>query len=290
MERVSPELIPFPFPMPGDYKIRVRFWGVRGSLPTPASENLRYGGNTTCLEVFSPGGRFIIDLGSGARNLGLALQKEFGKSRAELSVLMTHFHWDHIQGMPFFAPLYSPLSHITFYSSRPPNEVRNILEGHMATPYYPVRFEYMAAAKQFAGGNLEPFAIGGLAIQPFRMNHPQGATGFRIEYQGKVFVHASDHEHGYESLDRNLRLHARDADLLVMDAQYTAEEYESKRGWGHATWVEAVRVAMECNVKQLVLFHHDPAHTDAFLDDVVAEARNHFANTSAAEEGSAIEI
>jgi phosphoribosyl 1,2-cyclic phosphodiesterase len=276
--------------MHNDFRIRVKFWGVRGSLPTPAIDNLGYGGNTTCLEVRSPRDRLIIDLGSGARNLGIELQQEPAGNRHSLNLLMTHFHWDHIQGLPFFAPLYSAVNDVTFHSSLSPDETRTILEGHMASPYYPVKFEYMAAAKRFIGGNLEPFHRGGFQIQPFPMNHPQGATGYRIERDGAVYVHASDLEHGDPNLDRILRDHSQNADVLVMDAQYTPEEYEMKRGWGHATWLEATRVARDCNVKQLVLFHHAPSHNDAFIDEIVNQAKRHFENTTAAKEGWVVEV
>ena len=276
--------------MQNDFSIGVRFWGVRGSIPTPVADNLGYGGNTTCIEVSSPDSRLIIDLGSGARMLGQEIQKESAGSASSLHILMTHFHWDHIQGLPFFAPLYSPGNDVTFHSSLSPEETRTIFEGHMASPYYPVKFEYMAAAKRFVGGTLESFKLGGFDIHPFPMNHPQGATGYRIERNGKVYVHASDLEMGDSQCDRVLREHAQNADVLVMDAQYTPSEYPSKRGWGHATWLEAAEVARDANVGQLVLFHHDPSHDDAFISRMVEETRRHFENTNAAREGTAAEI
>jgi phosphoribosyl 1,2-cyclic phosphodiesterase len=267
------------------FELQVKFWGVRGSIPTPAPENLRYGGNTTCLEIRSPAGILIIDAGTGVRNLGLALEQEFGNQPCSIAMLLTHFHWDHIQGLPFFLPLYSSANDITFLACRPPEQIRDFLEGQMSTPYFPVNFELLAAKRKFVGQAREVFRFDGLQVHPFPLNHPQGATGYRIEYGGASIVHASDFEHGDPQMDQVLRDHAQNADILIMDAQYTPAQYESKRGWGHSTWLEATRVARECGVKQLVLFHHDPLHSDDVMDQIVACAQLQFENTIGAKEG-----
>jgi len=276
--------------MENDFRIRLKFWGVRGSIATPVMENLGYGGNTTCVEVRTPGDLLIIDGGTGLRNLGLTLQEEFAGRTCSLSFLMTHFHWDHIQGLPFFAPLFSPSTEVTFRTSRSPEEIKEILGGQMTDPYFPVDFELAPAKKQYAELNSGPFRQGGLTVHPFPLNHPQGGTGYRIEKDGAVVVHASDLEHGDPRLDRVLREYAQDADVLVFDAQYTPEEHESKRGWGHSTWREATRVARDCHVGQLVLFHHDPGHNDAFIDEIVNEARRYVENTVAAREGQVVSV
>ena len=271
-------------------QLRLKFWGVRGSVPVPAADYLEYGGNTTCIEINTGDGVIIIDAGTGIRRLGMKLQEEAGGAQLKLNLLLTHFHWDHIQGLPFFTPLYSAQNEITFYAGYPPAKLQGILEGEMSTPYFPVNFEFLPARRRFVDLNIRPLEIAGIAVHPFPMNHPQGATGFRFEAGGKVIVHASDLEHGNAAFEQTLRKYAQAADALIYDAQYTPEEYETKQGWGHSTWLEATQIAQDCKVKQLVLFHHDPGHNDAMMQEIVAQARTHFANTDAAREGMEINL
>jgi phosphoribosyl 1,2-cyclic phosphodiesterase len=275
----------------GSFRLELKFWGVRGSIAVPQSEVLRFGGNTTCVQVRLPDAtNLIIDGGTGLRNLGKELMRELPAPKLPLHIVMTHFHWDHIQGIPFFAPLYVATNTVTFHSSRPCQELREILEGQMAAPYSPIRFEMLCAKRVFVHVPSEGIGYGDLRIYPFPLNHPQGATGYRFESEGAVVVHASDFEHGNAEMDSVLRQYARDADILVYDSQYTPQEYEAKKGWGHSTWLEGVRVAREANVKRLILFHHDPDHSDRFLESLVDEARSHFPNTDAAREGWAIRV
>ena len=139
------------------FRLHLRFWGVRGSIATPTPRNLRYGGNTTCVEIRSRDAILVIDTGTGARNLGIALADEFGKTPLSLAMLYTHFHWDHIQGLPFFLPAYSPDNEITFFANRRPEEIKDFLGGQMATPYFPVNFELLSAKRNFEGVRLNPF-------------------------------------------------------------------------------------------------------------------------------------
>jgi phosphoribosyl 1,2-cyclic phosphodiesterase len=271
--------------------LELKFWGVRGSIATPLSRNLGFGGNTPCVQVGVPdGSMWVIDGGTGLRNLGLELVGGSLACQMPIQVLITHFHWDHIQGIPFFSPLYDASNSVTFYSARSGEEMREILEGQMANPYFPVPFEMFPAKRKFERIPVEGLKAGDVTIHPFPLNHPQGATGYRIESKGAVIVHASDVEHGHPQLDAVLRQFARDADILIYDAQYTPEEYESKKHWGHSTWLAGVQVAREANVKRLILFHHDPSHDDSFLEEMVREARTHFPNTDAAREGWSIYI
>ncbi len=260
----------------------LRFRGVRGSIPTAKSCNLRYGGNTTCLEVRLTDGRIIIiDAGTGIRQLGVEMESAEALS---LTLLLTHFHWDHIQGIPFFTPLYAKHNRIDIYSHRPVAEAREILEGQMSAPLFPVPFENLMAVRNFHSA-VEPFEVGPARVTSFPLNHPQGASGYRLDCGGHSIVHVCDHEPGNAVVDDGIRGAVEGADILVCDAQYTPAEYERRAGWGHGTWVDAVRLAKGASVKKLVLTHHDPDHNDEFVDQILALAVKEFPNTVAAAEG-----
>ncbi len=266
--------------------IRLKFWGVRGSTPTPQLENLRYGGNTSCLELRLEDNQSVIfDAGSGLRNLGSQLLKEANGTNLDLKVFLTHFHWDHIQGIPFFAPLFRPGNRVTFHSHCN-GSLEEILEGQMARPYFPIDLASVAAKREFIELDSRPCSFSGVTVRPFPLNHPQGAVGYRIEAGETVIVYATDLEHGHPQLDKTLRDNASGADLLIYDAQYTPDEYSRYRGWGHSTWVEAVNTAREAGARRLALFHHDPTHDDQFLDQIFETARQHFPELCIAAEGS----
>lgn len=272
--------------MSDDFRLQLKFWGVRGSTPTPTPANLAYGGNTSCVEIRAGDGeQIIIDGGTGVRNLGLSLVEEFREQPLQLKVFLTHFHWDHIQGLPFFAPFYDGANSVSFHSFPPEKQLCETLEGQMSSPYFPVNFEFLPARRKFIQIDRQTLRYGDLSITSFPMNHPQGANGYRIESRGAAIVFASDLEHGHPQLDRILREYCEGADILIFDAQYTPEEYASHAGWGHSTYVEACRVASDAHVKELVLFHHDPGHDDAKLDEMVAATRSLFSNSRAAREG-----
>jgi len=265
--------------------MQVRLWGVRGSTPTPQMENLAHGGNTACVEIRSATGQLvIIDGGTGIRNLGQALAQQNQQQPFSVHVLLTHYHWDHIQGIPFFLPLYRSDNEITFYAHAELGKVREGLAGQMSKPYFPVSLE-VAAPRQYVEIDRPCLTIGDLTIRPFQLNHPQGAFGYRIESDGHCMVYASDLEHGHERLDHVLRDYAEGADMLLYDAQYTPEEYPRHKGWGHSTWLEATHTARESSVKQLVLFHHDPWHNDQMLLEIGRKARAEFEHTVVAAEG-----
>jgi phosphoribosyl 1,2-cyclic phosphodiesterase len=267
--------------------MRVRFWGVRGSTPTPQAQNLKFGGNTACVEIRTPGGcSLIFDAGTGIRALGQLLVDEAAGAPIQAHIFLTHFHWDHIQGLPFFAPLYGTKNSVIFHSGRTGRGLQETLEGQMAQPYFPVDFAQVAAQRRFLEMEADAvLEVGGASVHPFALNHPQGASGYRIRCGKSVVVYATDFEHGKAEFDDILLAQARNADLLICDAQYTPQEYEFHHGWGHSTWLHATALAREAGVKQLVLFHHDPCHDDHAMARIQTEARLEFKETAAAWEG-----
>jgi phosphoribosyl 1,2-cyclic phosphodiesterase len=271
--------------------MNLRFWGVRGSIPTPHADRLRYGGNTTCLEIDAHDDEeiVIIDCGSGLRALGEELAHRPPIRRVH--ILMTHFHWDHIQGLPYFPPLFQPDVDIVFYSTHPPDRVRGLLQVQMADPFFPVPFASIPSHAEFRHVECgRPFSAGAFRVHAFQLRHPQGATGFRMDLDGKVLVHASDHEQGDATVDAGIVRAARNADMLVMDAQYTPEEYLARVGWGHSSIAHAAEAAQAADVARLILFHHDPMHNDTFLDGMLERTRQLYPSTDMASEGKVLEV
>jgi phosphoribosyl 1,2-cyclic phosphodiesterase len=267
--------------MSGSKKLRLKFWGVRGSIPTPQAAYLGFGGNTACIEIRRGDQAVVFDGGTGLRALGLA-QTEAGE--AAFSIFFTHFHWDHIQGLPFYPPLYRSDSKIVFHSSHPAGVLRRILEDQMKGPYFPVEMPAALAEQSYRQIGPEGLQLDGLTIRPFPLHHPGGATGYRVDAPEGAIVYASDYEHGHAELDRVLLEYARGADLLICDAQFTPEEYEARKGWGHSTWLQAACLARRAGVKKLLLFHHDPQHDDAAIRQMTALAAEVFENTAGAQE------
>jgi len=271
-------------------RMRIKFWGVRGSTPTPQPENLRYGGNTSCVEVRLGDRIFVFDCGTGFRILGHQLLREFNGHPVAAHIFVTHFHWDHIQGLPFFRPLYDQSENrFIFHSSSRTRTLKRVMEEQMAAPYFPVDMSEMKAQRNFFDIEQGRVPFDDVTVEAMWLNHPQGCLGFRMESQAGVFVYATDNEPGDEAFDKSVRKLATGADVLVYDAQYLPEEYEArKRGWGHSHWREAVNVVMESGAKELILYHHDPEHDDACIDKVVKEARNYYPRVRAAAEGMEI--
>jgi phosphoribosyl 1,2-cyclic phosphodiesterase len=276
---------------------KLSFWGVRGSTPTVDPGTWRYGGNTPCLELITPDGiQIILDCGTGLRVLGAHGTTPYGSGTEESHILVTHYHWDHIQGIPFFAPLYSEKNHFHFYSFQSrhlgPDSLKKVFETQMAVPYFPVNISAMNAQRQFqevAGG--DSFTIGKNKITTRWLNHPQGCLGYRIETSAGVIVYATDNEPGDPKLDKGLKELAAGADIFINDAQFTLDQLATTRkGWGHSTWKAGIDVAREVGAGMLVLFHHDPDSSDRAVDHILRQSRQDFDSVFSASEGMVITL
>lgn len=268
--------------------MKVHFWGVRGSIAVSGDRFARTGGNTTCVELEHDGHRLILDGGTGLRGLG----EHLGYRPVTATLLFTHLHWDHIQGVPFFTPAFHPDSDLTFIGvGRDSGGVRDALALQMRPPQFPVGLDALVGARRFVDlASTRAFDIGPFVVTPCEQDHPDGVVAYRVEAGGKSVVFATDIEHGGERIDPALVDLARGADLLIHDAQYTEREYRGeggppRRGWGHSTWNEAVEVARRAGAAKLALFHHDPTRVDAAVDSIEARAQRLLAPTLAAREG-----
>jgi len=269
-------------------RLSTRFWGVRGSVPTMGKDRQRFGGNTPCVEVNAGGDEVVIlDAGTGIRALGRDIALRAKQPRA-IHIFFTHFHWDHIQGLPYFAPLFAADARIIFHSAHAPHHLQQVLSRLMLPPYFPLAFEQLEGSIEFRPISSQAEDVAGVAIRCFPLHHPQGAVGYHIAHAGRSVVYATDHEHGDAAIDGGLRKVATDADILIYDSQYTEAEYQARKGWGHSTWLEATKVARDAGIKQLVLFHHDPDHDDAAVAVMEADAQREFKNTDAAFEGMSL--
>jgi phosphoribosyl 1,2-cyclic phosphodiesterase len=275
-----------------DRVAKLRFWGVRGSTPTVDKATWRYGGNTACVELTTPAGvRVILDCGTGLRMLGRHLESSPDSEKIEPHIFVTHYHWDHIQGIPFFSPLYAEQNRLHFYSFRSEylgaDSLKRVFEAQMAHPYFPVDLSAMSARREFVevnGG--DHFQVPGARVTARWLHHPQGCLGFRFETSAGTIVYATDNEPGNPKLDQSLLELAAGADIFINDAQFSPEVLAtSRKGWGHSSWLEGVKIAREAGVKNLVLFHHDPDSTDKMVDATLREARGKFENVWAAAEG-----
>ncbi len=267
--------------------MEIRFWGVRGSIASPGPETASVGGNTSCVEVRCGAQRIVLDAGTGLRNLGNALVRT-GEPQS-LALLLSHFHWDHIQGLPFFVPAYMPQTKLTIIgSSDGRHSLRDKLSRQMTEPHFPVQLDDLSAQLTYREARpAQGFELGDVRVKVARLNHPGGVFAYRLEHEGSSLVYATDTEH-YACVDPALRALAEGADLLIYDAQYTPEEYQGKVGWGHSTYVAGADVAKSAGVKQLVLFHHDPQRTDEGVVAIEQAACALFSNSIAAREGLVI--
>ncbi|MCF8466129.1 MAG: MBL fold metallo-hydrolase [Sneathiella sp.] len=271
--------------------MRVKFWGVRGSIATPSADHMKYGGNTSCVEVVVNDRIIILDAGTGVRLLGECLMR---RNIKDYLFLQSHTHWDHINGFPFFSPIYRDDVNIKVMAGHLSEigGIKKVLSSQMCQPTFPVPFGELAASLSFvdfkAGSS---FSLGdGIFVRTAPMKHPDGGTGYRIEVEGKSLCYVTDTEHVIGRPDQDILKLIEGADLVIYDSTYTDEEYPKFKGWGHSTWQEGIRLCTAAGVGQLAIFHHDPSHDDAFMDKVEKEARKVWPNAFVAREGMTVEV
>jgi len=267
----------------------VRFWGTRGSIASPGPKTLKYGGNTSCVEVRSNGHILVFDAGTGIRELGMRLRKEFGAKPFTLHLFISHTHWDHIQGFPFFLPAYDKQNKITIYGPAGHDKpFQKILRIQMDSEYFPVSLGDMSPEIHIAEMS-NTLKLAGVTVEPFFLNHPGMTLAYRVSDGKRSVVYATDNEpYRYtlhskskkkqedlgQFLDEKFIEFLQDADLYIGEAQYTLDEYKQKLGWGHSPIESVAEWAVRANVKRLALFHHDPLHDDATVDKMVKHANS----------------
>jgi phosphoribosyl 1,2-cyclic phosphodiesterase len=272
--------------------LSIRFWGVRGSCPSPGPDTAEVGGNTSCVEVVCGATRIVLDAGTGLRRLGNELAR---RGPVDVTVLLSHVHWDHIQGLPFFAPLYAPATKLRLMSGATGTPLRDTLRRQMSAPTFPVDLDDLPSALAFEElREHQRVQIGEASVTLARANHPDSVFAYRIEHAGRSVVYATDTEH-YACVDHRLAKLAEGADVLVYDAQYLPDEYAgeagtSRVGWGHSTYEAGVALARAAGASRLVLFHHDPARDDAGVRAIEEKTRAVFADSCAAREGMQIDL
>ena len=274
--------------------MKITFYGTRGSTPVAEADFTRIGGNTSCILVtFNTGRIAILDAGTGIRKLGNDLLARSHEQYDNIFIGLSHTHWDHIQGFPFFKPAYDPRRHFTIAicgKGRNTRKLKKIFSAQMHRDCFPVPLNKMGAKFTFWEPDITKYANRrGVEIVASKHNHPAGAYGYRIMEEGKTLVYCTDVEYG-DRIDPNVVTFSKSADLLIHDAQYTPDELKEKKGWGHSSWEQAVEVAEQAGVKRLALFHHDPEHNDVFLLNMEKECQKRFPDAFLAREGEVIEL
>jgi phosphoribosyl 1,2-cyclic phosphodiesterase len=272
--------------------MKLKFYGTRGSIPICEESFQKYGGNTTCVALCTEKDIYIFDAGTGIRNLGRDYFSNQEHQSANIILTFSHFHWDHIQGFPFFLPAYDPRRELTISTIGRNDEyfdLRAIFENQMRKEFFPVPLEKMGAKFNFIQKENNFFETERVKIISSEHSHPGRAFSYRIEIEGKVIVFITDVEH-LNGIDERVVNISKDADILIHEAQYTPDELEKHKGWGHSSWMQAIEVAKLANVKKLFITHHDPEHDDKFLDNIELECKKHFPNVELAKDNLEVEL
>lgn len=269
-----------------DQTFEVRFWGVRGSIAAPGPDTARYGGNTSCVEMRCGPYLLIFDAGTGIRALGQSLAPD---APVDIDLFFTHTHLDHISGLPFFVPAFDPRNAITFWSGhlQPESSLHEVLKAAMAAPLFPVPLEIFRAHKTYrdfpCGETLQPRP--GVIVRTGPLDHPNRATGYRVEWNGKSVCYITDTNHVPGHPNQDIITLIRNADIVIYDSMFTEAEFGPCATWGHSTWEEGARLCDLAGARQLVLFHHDPSRTDDQMAVIEAAAAAARPGTVAAREG-----
>ncbi|MCL2179860.1 MAG: MBL fold metallo-hydrolase [Treponema sp.] len=298
--------------------LSVRFWGVRGSMPCAGQDTVIYGGNTSCLEIRADERLVIVDLGTGIRTLGIWLMEndhaKYGNIKTD--IFLTHTHWDHIIGFPIFSPLYAPGTELRIIGPQTPghDNLKSVLETPFSSQYWPVRVDELAAKIEYLQIEETTLDLGrGLTVNSKFLNHPYSCLGYRFNYQGKSIATIYDHEPFHNtyktspsdalfdkdkhkegelkasSENDKITQFVKDADILIHDSQYTSDEYKKFKNWGHSPMDHAFKTAADSNAKRLVLFHHEPTHTDTLLEQIEKSFVNSPVNFTMAKEGMTLQ-
>lgn len=271
--------------------VEVKFWGVRGSIPCSSPDHIQVGGHTSCVSLYDGSSLLIFDAGTGLYDLGeWCVQNKI----QEASLFLSHAHFDHVVGLPFFKPIWNPNFKLNLYSShfKDKGGLRNFLSSHLfKEPFFPNLYDKCAAVFKIIDIDFEtPLSIQGYKTSTLELNHPGGSCGYRVSKENFIFSYVTDHEDETPVASQKLRDFVKFSDLLVYDATFTKEEYEKKEGWGHSSWEQAVTLGQAACVKRLALFHHDPSHTDEIVSEVEVLAKRIFPKAFAARQGMIVQL
>ena len=265
--------------------MKIKFWGVRGSIPTPGKNFTKFGGNTSCVELHIDNKTIIFDMGSGLVNLGDYLLK---KNIKIFDILLSHFHYDHTCGLPFFKPAYDKDCQFTIRSGieKTRSKTLEVLKKQISSPSFPITVSQFSAKINYYDFEVgKDFYIDTVRVRTIPLNHPDGAVGYRVEYDKKSICYITDHEHEIKQRNKKLLNFLKNADALIYDSTYDDRNFKNYIGWGHSTWQEATRLAKECNIKKLFIYHHNPDNDDEKMGYIESACKKMDNNFIVAKEG-----